>query len=88
MIAILTASSAAAMDLTPETATSYGYLINRGHSKTMVDIVEKKKLQINGETTDEQHRPFKKFHAYLDPSLDGNTFMNYDIDMSSGYDDL
>ena len=85
--------------ITPEEASSAGYLYTHGHSAATVDIVQKSKANINGEeyisAEEAKHanhsgfvRWVRRVFIYLDPALDDGTFMNHDIKSTPGYEDL
>lgn len=85
--------------LTTEQATSEEYLRNYGHSEAMIEMIHKTRAKANGEayTTaiDKQLendfclvRWVKKVFMYIDPAVDDNKFMNHDIKINPGANDL
>lgn len=95
----LFASVPAFASITPSEASSSEYLDGRGHSDSLVELVQINKAQINGETyvtKDEMKHAndstfvkwVRKFFIYVDPALDDGKFLNHDTKSSQSYDDL
>ena len=96
---ILFAAVPAFAELTTDDTTSADYLKNHGHSDDTVWGVRKSIATINGEELqkpieDERYnlpviKQIRWFFKYMDPALDGDTFMNnHNINASTRYSDL
>lgn len=99
ILAVVALPSSATKLLTPEHSTSEEYLKNYGHSDAMVEMIHKTKAKANGEayvTKQDQQleedfflvRWVKKVFMYIDPAMDDNKFMNHDIKINPGANDL
>ncbi len=84
-------------EFTVEDSHSRDYLENTGYSSSTIEIIERSHARALGEEytgyvdrtlSRNQGGWFGKFLRYLDPSLDSDTFMNYDIEFYSHFNDL
>ena len=83
-------------EFTVDDSCSREYLKNNGYSDSAIEIVERSRARAMGEAYNEEHTSlfkdrggwFGNFLRYLDPALDRNTFMNYDIEYYSRFDDM
>lgn len=85
--------------ITPEEATSQGYLENHGHSGEMARLIDLQNAQINGDkpaykSTDPDWYSTKSVNfvrrvfMYFDCGLDDGKFMQNDIKFTPRYDNL
>ena len=98
LLAMLSLSTfvANAGEFTVEDSRSEEYLKNNGYSNSAIELVERSRARAIGEEYDKDvdllHNGgdgwFGTFLRYIDPSLDRNTFMNYDIRYYSNFEDM
>ncbi len=93
----LSAVCANAGEFTVEDSHSRPYLENNGYSDSAIEIVERSRARALGEEYNgyidrslfiNRGGWFGKFLRYLDPALDNESFMNYDIKYYSHFNDL
>ena len=86
--------------ITPDDATSQGYIENHGHSSEMARLIDLQNAQINGEksvyvskepswhTSNKFFRAVRNVFIYFDPALDDGKFQQHDTRFGEGFSDL
>jgi hypothetical protein len=93
---IILPSSAIVSD---EDIMSEKYIMNHGHSKEMVRLIDLQNAQINGEKSryksdepewykEKKVNFIRQVFIYLDPASDDGKFMQHNIDYANRWDDL
>lgn len=82
--------------VTVEETTDAEYLINAGYSQATAEDVFMMKNRVNGRAIEPLYdkpqsafvRGWRKFYAYLDPSIDNEDRLHHDIQLSPSSTDL
>jgi len=96
ILGLIASQTFVSAELTVDQTSSSEYLMNRGYSPLLGEMVDKTKMNISGleyqRPEQTEYTGFKKWvrnvFIYLDPALENDTFMNHDITPTPQIDDL
>lgn len=96
LIAVAFVSAPAMAELTVEQTTDAEHIINNGYSQVMAEDVFMLKNRASGKSIEPLYeksqnkfvRAWKKFYAYVDPSIENEDRIHHDITPSPSYTDL
>ncbi len=96
LVAVAFVSAPAMAELTVEQTTDAEYIINNGYSQVMAEDIFMLKNRVSGKPIEPLYeksqnkfvRAWKKFYAYVDPSIENEDRIHHDIAPSPSYTDL